>query len=246
MTNADQLPLAKGQEPTAFLGATDFLDIDHESVRAFTKDTIGDASDDRGKAKRLFVAVRDQIWYDPYSVSEDPGHYRASFVLEHGRAYCVPKAVLLTAVCRAAGIPARLGFADVRNHLQTESLRALMDGSDLFVFHGYSSLHIDGRWVKATPAFNAELCARFGVPPVEFDGAQDALMHAFTADGTQHMEYVRERGVFDDLPLTTILTELRNAYGPLMGVSTPAIADAFTATPSNLRKRLGLNKEQSK
>lgn len=216
------------QAQAAFLGATDFLDIEHESVREFTAAVIGDASSDRDKAKRLFAAVRDRIWYDPYTVSDDPAHYRASFVLEAGRAYCVPKAVLLTAVCRAAGIPARLGFADVRNHLQTEALRALMGGTDLFVYHGYSHLYIDGRWLKATPAFNTELCARFGVPPVDFDGERDALLHAFTATGTLHMEYVRERGVFDDLPLDAILTELQRTYGPRMLNSTHAIADAFT------------------
>lgn len=230
------------QAPGAFLGATDFLDIEHESVRAFTDAAIGDASTGRDKAKRLFAAVRDQIWYDPYTVSDDPAHYRASFVLETGRAYCVPKAVLLTAVCRAAGIPALLGFADVRNHLQTEALRALMGGTDLFVYHGYSHLYIDGRWLKATPAFNTELCARFGVPPVDFDGDRDALLHAFTADGAQHMEYVRERGVFDDLPLNAILTELRHTYGPLMFKCAHVIADAFTDTPTSHTQPDGISR----
>lgn len=219
--------------PATLLAATEFLDTEHEDVRAFTEATVGDARSDKEKAKRLFTAVRDQVWYDPYTVSTDPTHYRASFVLQAGRAYCVPKAVLLTAVCRAAGIPARLGFADVRNHLQTESLRTLMGGTDLFVYHGYSSLHIDGKWLKATPAFNVELCARFGVPPVEFDGEHDALMHAFTGDGTQHMEYVRDRGVFDDLPLTAILTELRTTYGSMVQASAHAIDDAFTAGPAS-------------
>lgn len=84
--------------PLAHSWATDFLDIEHESVRAFTAAAVGgDAGTDRDKAKRLFAAVRDQIRYDPpYTVSDDPAHYRASFVLETGRAYCVPKAVLLT------------------------------------------------------------------------------------------------------------------------------------------------------
>jgi transglutaminase-like putative cysteine protease len=230
------------QTPVVYLGATEFLDIDHESVRAFTAAAIGDASTDRDKAKRLFAAVRDQIWYDPYTVSEDPAHYRASFVLEAGRAYCVPKAVLLTAVCRAARIPALLGFADVRNHLQTETLRALMGGTDLFVYHGYSHLYIDGRWLKATPAFNTELCARFGVPPVDFDGDRDALLHAFTADGAQHMEYVRERGVFDDLPLNAILTELRHTYGPLIFKCAHVIADAFTDTPASRAQPDGISR----
>jgi transglutaminase-like putative cysteine protease len=216
-----------------FLQPTDFLDTEHDDVRTFTEAQIGGASTDRDKARRLFAAVRDEVWYDPYSVSEDPAHYRASYVLRAGRAYCVPKAVLLTAVCRAAGIPARLGFADVRNHLQTASLRDVMGGSDLFVYHGYSSLFIDGRWLKATPAFNTKLCARFGVAPVEFDGERDALMHTFTADGTQHMEYVRERGVFDDLPLDVILAALHETYGPAVSTVTRAVNDAFSAAPTN-------------
>lgn len=216
------------QNFASYLEPTEFLDFEHEDVRDFTAATVGDARTDTEKARRLFAAVRDQVWYDPYTVSADPAHYRASFVLQAGRAYCVPKAVLLTAVCRAAGIPARLGFADVRNHLQTQTLRTLMGGTDLFVYHGYSSLHIDGRWLKATPAFNVELCARFGVPPVEFDGEHHALMHAFTADGTQHMEYVHERGLFDDLPLAEILSELRHTYGSMVDSSAPAVDDAFT------------------
>jgi transglutaminase-like putative cysteine protease len=219
------------QPDTRFLAATYFLDSEHQALRQFTAAAIGDASAEEEKARRIFAAVRDQIWYDPYALSEDPAHYRASYVLQTARAYCVPKAVLLTAAFRAAGIPSRLGFADVRNHLQTETLRARMGGTDLFVYHGYSELLLDGRWLKATPAFNAELCARFGVAPVEFDGEHDALLHAFTADGTQHMEYVRERGIFDDLPLDVILTELREAYGPLVGGPAPPVADAFTDAP---------------
>lgn len=227
-----------GIQMASFLAATEFLDIEHESVRAFTASAIDRAGTDREKAVRLFAAVRDQIWYDPYTVSEDPAHYRASSVIEAGRAFCVPKAVLLTAVCRAAGIPALLGFADVRNHLQTDRLRDLMGGSDLFVFHGYSSILIDGRWLKATSAFNTELCARFGVPPVEFDGEHDALMHAFTADGTQHMEYVRERGVFDDLPFETIVAELRDAYGSMAAMASRADDEVFTPPrgPSDLAR----------
>lgn len=225
-------------ETTSFLEPTAFLDSDHEDVRAFTAATVGDATTDREKATRLFAAVRDRVWYDPYTVSEDPAHYKASHVLGAGRAYCVPKAVLLTAVCRAAGIPARLGFADVRNHLQTETLRARMGGTDLFVYHGYSAILINGRWLKATPAFNSELCARFSVPPVEFDGEHHALMHAFTANGTQHMEYVQDRGVFDDLPLAAILDELRVTYGPMIVASADVADDAFT-TRSGVPPELG-------
>jgi hypothetical protein len=86
--------------------------------------------------------------------------------------------------------------------------------------------------VKATPAFNSELCTRFGVPPIEFDGRSDALLHPFSADGSRYMEYGRDRGVFADLPLDEILAALRAEYGPQMiggGREARSETDAFTA-----------------
>ncbi len=214
-------------EYARWLEPTEFLDFEDRAVRRFTAAAIGGASDPVERARRVFTAVRDVIWYDPYTVSEDRRDYRASAVAASSGAYCIPKAVLLTACCRAAGIPARLGFADVRNHLQTASLRRRMGGTDVFVYHGYSSLLLGGRWVKATPAFNRELCARFGVAPLEFDGEHDALLHAFTGDGTRHMEYLQDRGEFDDLPFDEIMEALRANYGRL--VTEPAArADEFS------------------
>lgn len=211
-----------GHDPS-FLATTEYLDWRHDNVQRFTQAAIGDSDDPVTRAQRVFAAVRDNIWYDPYSVDDDPDHYRASYVATAERAYCVPKAVLLTAAARAAGIPARLGFADVRNHLQSERLRALM-GTDLFVWHGYSTLFVGGRWLKASPAFNAELCARFGVPPLEFDGVHDALLHAFAGDGSRYMEYVREHGAFTDLPLARILSAYREAYPAMSDPADPAEA----------------------
>ncbi len=201
-----------------YLEPTEFLDWQQDSVRDFVSSAIRGARGDTEKAIAIFTAVRDSIWYDPpYTVTDNPHAYRASTVATSERAYCVPKAVLLTAACRAAGIPARLGgFADVRNHLQTKTLRERMGGTDVFfVYHGYSLMFLNGAWVKATPpAFNRELCARFGVSPIEFDGRSDALLHGFTADRTQHMEYLRDRGAYDDLPpLAEILQALSTHYG---------------------------------
>ncbi|MFY9488870.1 MAG: transglutaminase family protein [Solirubrobacterales bacterium] len=196
------------------LAPTEFVDSDHEDVRAFTERVAGSAADDCAIASRLFAAVRDEIRYDPYTLSPDPGDYRASAVLAAGSAYCVPKAVLLTAAARAAGIPARLGFADVRNHLQSPRLLRLM-GTDLFIYHGYSALFVAGGWRKASPAFNTELCAKFGVPALEFDGKSDALLHAFNGAGERHMEYVLDRGTSADLPFTEIMSAYADTYPAL-------------------------------
>lgn len=211
------------------LASTAFIDAEHPAVRSFATRAVRPASDDRDRIRRLFAAVRDEIRYDPYSASTNPADYVASQVLERPAAYCIPKAVLLTAAARSLGIPARLGFSDVRNHLQSGRLAERMGGSDLFVFHGYSELYLDGAWRKATPAFNASLCARFGVTPLEFDGVEDALLHPFTGDGSRHMEYVLDRGTYADLPLKEILDALDAAYpGFLHGndeVDDPRFAD---------------------
>ncbi len=210
------------------LAATKFIDAEHPAVRRFAADAVAGATDEHDRIRRLFAAVRDEIRYDPYSASAEADDYVASNVIARGSAYCVPKAVVLTATARSLGIPARLGFADVRNHLQSDRLRTLM-GTDVFVYHGYSELYLGGAWRKATPAFNATLCARFGVAPLEFDGTGDALLHPFSGDGRRHMEYVRDRGVFADLPLQELLAALSSAYPGLMGRHDSAADPAFAA-----------------
>lgn len=193
------------------LAPTRFVDCTHPDVIAFARAACGDATTDRERAARLFRAVRDRIRYDPYTVSPDPDDYVASRVLSRPRGFCVPKAIALAAVLRASGIPAWLGFADVKNHLASEKLREVMQ-TDLFVFHGYAAARIDGVVHKASPAFNAELCARFGVPPLEFDGTKDALLHAYDGSGHRYMEYVRDRGLFLDLPFEEMLRTFAEVY----------------------------------
>jgi transglutaminase-like putative cysteine protease len=195
----------------SFLSPGRFVDSDHPDVIAFAAEVGAGAADDGERGARLFAAVRERLRYDPYTISEDPDDYVASRLLAHTRAYCIPKAVLLCAAARAAGIPARLGFADVRNHLASKKLLDTL-GSDLFAFHGYVELWIEGRPLKATPAFNASLCARFGVAPLEFDGERDALLQPFDGQGRQYMEYVRDRGLYFDLPLDEILQTFASLY----------------------------------
>ena len=197
-----------------------FVDSDHPDVVAFAKEATAGATTDREKAVALFYAVRDGIRYDPYVIStSEPEDYRASSVVRDRVSYCIPKSVLLCAAARAVGLTARLGFADVRNHLNSPKLRERLGGTDLFVWHGYTEFLLDGKWLKVTSAFNIELCERFGVLPLDFDGEHDALLHPYTADGRDHMEYVRERGSFDELPLDEILDEFRATYPGMFGAA---------------------------
>lgn len=196
-----------------YLAPTAIIDSDHPAVRAYAADALrGTEDSSAAKAVRLYYAVRDGIWYDPYLPFHKPEHYRASRVILAGRAFCVGKATLLCALGRACGIPSRIGFADVRNHLTTRQLREYL-GSDVFVFHGYTEFRIEGKWVKATPAFNIELCRRHRVKPLEFNGREDSLFHPYSEERRLFMEYVRDHGGFADVPVEQLVAGWESAYG---------------------------------
>lgn len=211
----------------AWLKPSWFIDSEAPEVAEFASDAAGNLLDPTEIAVALFHAVRDGIRYDPYGLDLDPLTYRASVVAGSDSNWCTPKAVLLTAAARNRGIPARLGFADVRNHLTSQKLAERM-GTDLFAWHGYSELLLKGRWFKVSSAFNIELCDRFGVKVLEFDGTADALMHPFDKSGQRHMEYVKERGSFDDLPLEQILSDFKIVYGDWLGTPADGTDEAFS------------------
>ncbi len=200
------------EDLAAYLSPTSIIDSDNTEIMAFAQSVIKGAEDEVEKAVGLYYAVRDGLRYDPYYPFFKPEHYRASLVLKSGRGYCVSKATVLCALARACGIPSRLGFADVKNHLSTEQLRQYM-GSDLFVYHGFNELYLEKRWVKATPAFNRELCVRHRVLPLEFNGREDSMFQAFNLDSLRFMEYVRYHGVFSDVPVASIVQAWKDAYG---------------------------------
>lgn len=192
------------------LQPTAVIDSDHPAVAAFAREHAR-GTNDRERAVSLYYAVRDGFRYDPYRVDLSVPGMRASTVLAVGYGWCNPKAALLAAAARASGIPARVGYADVRNHLSTERMRQAMK-TDLFLWHGYTELWIDGAWRKATPAFNLSLCERFGLLPLEFNGHDDSIYHPFDRQGNRHMEYVHQRGAFDDVPLQQIVADFERVY----------------------------------
>jgi transglutaminase-like putative cysteine protease len=196
---------------SGFLVSTRFVDSGSAEVREFVASSLEGAGDlsQTGTAIRLFDAVR-----DPFDIGTTADEYRASRIAAKPSNYCVPKAILLTAALRAAGIPAAVGFADVRNHLTSPKLAELM-GTDLFIYHGYVAVWLDGRQFKVTPAFNTEMCERFGVRQLIFDGKSDALFHEFDANSQRHMEYVNDRGWFADPPIEQLLQDFHLTYPKL-------------------------------
>jgi transglutaminase-like putative cysteine protease len=210
----------------AWLAATEFIDHEHPAIREFIAAKVGAGDTAKDKALKLYFAVRDGIRYDPYSASMQREALRASTTLEKRVGYCVNKALVYAACLRAVGIPARPGFADVKNHLSTEKLARLV-GTDIYAWHGYVSLWLDGKWVKATPAFNIEMCQRFGVMPLDFDGEHDSQMHPYNSANQRHMEYVKQRGEFDDLPYDELVADMLAMYPQLVAHSEKPVAGDF-------------------
>ncbi len=196
-----------------YLAPTAIIDSDHPDIIDYARRTVNGVGDDPvSQAVKLYYAVRDGIWYDPYYPFYLPEHYRASNILQSGRGFCISKAALLCALGRACDIPSRVGFGTVRNHLATPKLLEYI-GSDLFVYHGFTEFYLEGQWVKATPTFNAELCQKHKVIPLEFNGREDSIFHPFNMEEKQFMEYLEYHGTYADIPVNTILEAWEKAYG---------------------------------
>ena len=183
-----------------FLQAGPTVQSDDDAVVGFARRAMGTETRAVDQAVLLYYAVRDEVRYDGYDldISVEGLCARRNLELGHG-------------CCRAVGIPARLGYADVRNHLSTRKMRERM-GTNLFFWHGYTSIFLNGRWVKATPAFNLELCHKFRLRPLDFNGKEDSLYHPFDLEGHRHMEYVHERGEFAEPPIDRIRETFRREY----------------------------------
>ena len=222
-------------EQNEYLLSGSYVDSSDPAIVEFARRVCGDETDDLGKAVQLYYAVRDTIVYTPYFDFRSEDTYRASACLARGAGFCVAKAALLSAAARVVGIPARVGYADVRNHLCTPRLRALM-GTDIFYFHSYSELFLRGKWVKATPAFDLTLCERFGVRPLEFDGIEDSLMHPYSASGRRHMEYLRDRGPQFDVPVGDIIETFAREYPRFGREEAETAATRFREEAANVRR----------
>ena len=196
------------------LQATPIIESDHASVKAFAHKHVGGSSNPKDQAVKLYYAVRDEIRYNPYKFELSVNSLKASTTLAAGEAWCVPKAALLAACCRVMGIPARVGFADVRNHLSTKRMREQMK-TDVFHWHGYTTIYIGGNWVKATPAFNVELCEKFRLRTLDFDGHNDSIYHPFDLDGNKHMDYLLFRGEYNDVPLEEMQESFKTLYSSI-------------------------------
>lgn len=194
-----------------YLQKTTYLDIDAPAIVSLVAEFTSDKLSPLQKAQGIYLKIRDGWRYNPYHISVDTNKYKASYIAQKTEGHCVDKAILLTACLRALGIPARLHLAKVKNHIAVERLTERF-GSNVLSPHGMVDVFLEGKWVKSTPAFNKELCAKCQVTPLEFDGQTDAVFQEYNAAGAQFMEYVEDYGHFEDVPLAFMLQNLQENY----------------------------------
>ncbi len=200
-----------------YLNPTYYIDSDNEHVINFAKETIKELTNPLEISIALYYKIRDQFQYNPYDLKLEPYAYKASFLLTKDFGHCIEKSILLAACCRVAGIPSRLGFANVTNHIGTERLEKILKTNVLY-FHGFTEIYLNEKWVKATPAFNKELCEKLHVKPLEFNGLEDSIFQEYNNNGSAFMEYLEEIGIFDDFPYDLFLKTIKEKYAHLLGI----------------------------
>lgn len=186
-----------------YLKPTTMIDCNAQAIKGKAKEVTEHCSRDSAKATGLFYFVRDEIKYNPFLPRYLPDHFRATRTLAAREGFCVPKAVLLVSLARAVGIPARLRFAVIKNHLLPVKIMEMLE-IPVLPDHGYAELYIDDKWVQVTPSFDLETCRKNRIVPVEFDGRNDAKLHSYNEDGKLHIEYLLDRGFHEDVPVDAI------------------------------------------
>jgi transglutaminase-like putative cysteine protease len=199
-----------------YLEPTEFLDFDDRAVRKFASRNSDENKTAKENAVSLYYAVRDDFTYNPYTLDLRRAGLKASNLVGRKSGYCIEKAILLAACARSVGIPSRLSFYNVKNHIATERIEKIL-GTNVLVFHGAAELFLDGRWLKTTPAFNKRLCEKLNVAPLEFDGTADSIFQQFDESGAVFMDYLHEYGDFADFPYELALSEMRRHYPHIFG-----------------------------
>ncbi|HEX2843851.1 MAG TPA: transglutaminase-like domain-containing protein [Candidatus Limnocylindria bacterium] len=196
------------------LRVTEFLDHASPEVADLVSGTVAAGDDARQRAVKLYYAVRDGLLYEVYGADLSRHGLKASAIIRTGSGFCVHKSLVYAAALRRAGIPSRLFYGDVRNHLASPRLRDLV-GGDLFRFHALTLVYLDGTWIKSTPVFNKTLCRLYRIRPLDFDGTADSIYHPYDLEGRRHMELVHAHGDFPDFPYDLVVGGIREAHPKL-------------------------------
>jgi len=194
----------------SYLKPTYYFDFDNDLIQNLISEVKKDDSKNN-QAIRIYTKIRDEWLYDPYHISFSKQKYRASHIAQKTTGNCVEKSILLIACLRALNIPARLHLGKVKNHIAVERLEEKF-GTNELTPHGMVNVFLNNEWLKMSPAFNATLCEKFNVEPLEFDGDTNSYLQQYNTQGDLFMEYLEDYGHFNDVPLKFMIENLKTHY----------------------------------
>ena len=209
-----------------YLEATTYLDYESPEIQELIADFDSESLTELEKTKGVYLKIRDGWRYNPYLIRVDQESYIASRIAKRTEGHCVDKAILLIAALRALQIPARIRLAKVTNHIAVDRLTERF-GTNVLTPHGMVDVKLNGKWVKATPAFNKELCEMCQVAPLEFDGETDSMFQEFNGEGQKFMEYLEDYGHFEDIPVNFMLNNLQENYPGVFNLGNGKVAYRF-------------------
>ena len=187
-----------GEELRPYLEPTSFIDSDHAEVIAAARRLTEGCASEREKLERIYYFVRDM----PYDILASfrylaDGKRRASDVLRAGHAFCMGKASSFVALCRASGIPARVGFQQLHcpdKPFMSEEVRRLW-GDRTLPWHSLGEAYLDGRWLKLDATIDGPTAAAKGRAYTQaFDGVHDipTVEGPIIRDLESHADYPAE------------------------------------------------------
>ena len=185
-------------DPRQCLAPTAFIDSDHPDVVAQARRLTAGCRSDREKLERIYYFVRDM----PYDILASfrylaEGKRRASDVLNAGHAFCMGKASSFAALCRAVGIPSRIGFQQLHcpdKPFMSEEVRRLW-GDRPLPRHSLGEAYLDGKWLKLDATIDRATAEAKGRPySRQFDGEHDipTVEGPILADLESHVDYPAE------------------------------------------------------
>jgi len=193
------------EDLSIYLQPSEFYDFNKKIVMNKALEITDGLRSQKERAIALFYWVRDEIKYNmALFVPKVKNYFIASKTIKRREGFCVSKSILLSTLARAVGIPARIHLCDLINHLISQKIIDFM-GHNVMYYHGYSEFYLKNRWIKLTPSFDKATALKGGfLPMVEFDGENDAVFPPYDINGNKFGEYIRDRGVYTDLPLDDI------------------------------------------
>ncbi len=200
-------------------------DADHPLVRETAGRLTGYETSACKKLESLFFYVRDTILF---GFPEDGDLVKASDTIRLGMGQCNTKGALLVALCRAAGLPARMHFSLIKKEIQ----RGLFTGIGYalmppLISHSWVEIEIDGRWRRIDSFINDIAFYRTGRKALE-EKRWDSGYSISRADGEPSVDFsieekkfvqmgavVADHGVWDE-PADYYRTDrYKNRPGPL-------------------------------